>query len=48
MSNPGIEMGMTPPQPGTVIRIGAIGEFGLSICGGGADSRCAPRHTRTW
>ncbi|MCY3872918.1 MAG: HigA family addiction module antitoxin [Rhodobacteraceae bacterium] len=31
MSNPGIEMGMTPQQPGTVIRIGAIGEFGLSI-----------------
>ncbi len=31
MSNLGIEMGMTPTQPGTVIRIGAIEEFGLSI-----------------
>ena len=31
MSNPGIEMGMTPPHPGTVIRIGAIEECGSSI-----------------
>ncbi len=31
MSNPGIEMGMTPPHPGTFIRIEALEEFGLSI-----------------
>lgn len=31
MSNPGIEMGMTPPHPGTFIRIEALEEFGFSI-----------------
>ena len=31
MSNPAIKMGMTPPHPGTFIRIEALEEFGLSI-----------------
>ena len=31
MTSDGIEMGMTPPHPGTFIRIEALEELGLSI-----------------
>ncbi|MCY4454026.1 MAG: HigA family addiction module antitoxin [Immundisolibacterales bacterium] len=31
MSNGGIKMGMTPPHPGTFIRIEALEELGLSV-----------------
>ena len=31
MTSGGIKMGMTPPHPGTFIRIKALEEFGLSV-----------------